>query len=350
MANESIPGAPSSTTADTSSRKIQLVGRLTSEVNRLAAGMKNAETASLALTRNLEKAIKTISSATGGAGFGGGGGGGFFGMGSSGGGIGSGISTAGYFDNSNPHPSSVTNASYAPTGGVKNVGSSSGGSVGGGVADYIGGTMANVTGSVIGMAGPLVKGALAGIFGPMMMGMPNINESIQYQYLANRQAFFTGKGATAGQAMSAQLGYGQGGLPVSPMDPVAASNMAMASGMLPAGAPLSPKGPTNFGQFMGSAGLISMLTPGAGISGGVAGMASLNQARNVNMLRMIGINVRDIGGASVNTFESIVNQLWNVLKTANNGTDPAPGDIAVSAMPGNALASLLDQYLSLIHI
>jgi hypothetical protein len=94
---------------------------------------------------------------------------------------------------------------------------------------------------------------------------------------------------------------------------------------------------------MGGAALFSNLSPGVGLQGGMGAVASLNQARSVNRLRMIGINVRNTDGSGMRDVPAIIDDLYNILKNAAGGelTEQA---IAVSAMSGNALDSILNQY------
>lgn len=97
-----------------------------------------------------------------------------------------------------------------------------------------------------------------------------------------------------------------------------------------------------FSGILGGAALASNLAPGIGLTGGMGVMSNINQAHNVNMLKMLGINVRGENGTRMNDLPQIIEQLYGVL--TKNNPNPTPEDIAVSLMPGNALDSLLNQY------
>lgn len=99
---------------------------------------------------------------------------------------------------------------------------------------------------------------------------------------------------------------------------------------------------TGFAGILGGAALASNLAPGIGITGGMGVMANINQAQNVNMLRMLGIQVRGQNGATMNDLPQIIEQLYGIL--TRNNPSPTPEDIATSLMPGNALDSLIKQY------
>ena len=74
-------------------------------------------------------------------------------------------------------------------------------------------------------------------------------------------------------------------------------------------------------------------------------VAALNQARSVNRLRMIGINVRSATGEDMMDVSQIIDDLYEKLKVAAGG-NITEQDIAISAMSGNAIDSILNQYFS----
>jgi len=97
-----------------------------------------------------------------------------------------------------------------------------------------------------------------------------------------------------------------------------------------------------FSGILGGAALASNLSPGIGLTGGMGVMAGINSAQSVNMLRMLGISVRDKNGATMNDLPQIIDQLYTLI--TRNNSSPTPADIATSLMPGNALDSLINQY------
>jgi len=183
--------------------------------------------------------------------------------------------------------------------------------------------------------------ALAGAAGAVSMALPTTQEAVDVQLLADRMKFFGG--ATSREnAMTSQLRASLMGTATSPQDAALASNFAAQKGLMP--------GLPNFGAgagytgIMGGAALASNLTPGLGIAGGVGVMAGLNDPKTVNMARMFGIQMRNKEGTGMIDLPQIIKQLYDILSKAGPVT---PENIAISAMPGNALDSILNQYFGL---
>lgn len=136
------------------------------------------------------------------------------------------------------------------------------------------------------------------------------------------------------------------GTALTPSDALAAINNGMQMGFLPSlmnyGMGDPSKKDTRFSGILGGAALASNLVPGIGLQGGMQAMGSLNQAQNVNMLRMLGVQVRNAKGTGMNDLPAIIEQIYNLLARGGN---ISVEDIATSLMPGNALDSLLNQYL-----
>jgi len=167
--------------------------------------------------------------------------------------------------------------------------------------------------------------------------LPTGQEAIGVQQLSDRIKFYGNSNGRSMQRYAAQTGTS-----TSPLDAAFASNAAMDAGLLP--------GLKNFGGgnknspftgVMGSAALASNLAPGLGITGGAAVVGAINAPQNVNMLRAFGINARPGSGGSPADLASIIDQLYNILKESGPVTKE---NIAISAMPGNALDSILNQY------
>lgn len=182
--------------------------------------------------------------------------------------------------------------------------------------------------------------------------LPTSIETLQTQQIGERMRFFSNNmNSPTGNPLSAknnQPMYQYGimnaasamGTVTSPNDILQAANAGIGAGLTPglknynAGA--------GFAGVLGGAALASNLTPGIGITGGMGVMAGINQAQSVNMLKVLGIQVRNNSGTGMNDLPQIIEQLYNVL--ARGKDDITPEDIAVSLMPGNALDSLLTQY------
>jgi hypothetical protein len=214
-------------------------------------------------------------------------------------------------------------------------------------------------------------GKLVGGAGGMAMGivsmLPTVEEATTTQLIKSRMAFYNDgsspyfKGGHPSGFIGPQkpvqtnLGYrmqrdlSNMGTALTPSDAMAAINNGIQMGFLPSmdnygmgktgGANLAK---TGFSGILGGAALASNLSPGIGLQGGMAAMGSLNQAQNVNMLKMLGVQVRNSKGTGMNDLPEIIEQIYNVL--ARGGAITVK-DIAGSLMPGNALDSFLNQYL-----
>lgn len=186
-------------------------------------------------------------------------------------------------------------------------------------------------------------GGALGLAGAVSMALPTTQEAVDVQALANRMRFYGGTPYnTEAKSMRAQLQASLMGTATSPEDSALASNYAAQKGLMP--------GLKNFGAganytgIMGGAALASNLTPGLGITGGVGVMASLNDPKMVNMARMFGIQMRNKEGTGMIDLPQIIKQLYDILSQAGPVTKE---NIAISAMPGNALDSILNQYFGL---
>lgn len=184
-------------------------------------------------------------------------------------------------------------------------------------------------------------GALAGVASAISVALPTTQEAVDVQLLADRMKFYGGAGSRTG-AMTSQLRASLMGTATSPEDAALASNYAAQRGLMP-GLPNFGAG-KNYTGIMGGAALASNLTPGLGIAGGVGVMASLNDPKIINMARMFGIQMRNKEGTGMIDLPQIIKQLYDILSKSGTVT---PENIAVSAMPGNALDSILNQYFGL---
>ena len=162
---------------------------------------------------------------------------------------------------------------------------------------------------------------------------------IENDIARRRYAFFSGMGNTPGN--NAQLGSGfqrmmNAGTSTDPMDAARASMSGMSNGLMP--------GIQQKSGVFNSVATFSNLVPGAGLEGGMQATAALQSARSVNMLRMIGVNVRDDNGMP-RAFEDIAKQLMSQMrKGATGGGSITKDDLDRSLLPGNSLATMLDTY------
>lgn len=98
-------------------------------------------------------------------------------------------------------------------------------------------------------------------------------------------------------------------------------------------------------NILAGVGTMSNLTPGAGVQNSMGAYAALQQGRSVNMLRSIGIQVRDPLTGSMKSFKDIANDVWDKLNREKLGSDPiTKADLDMGFQPGNSLDQLLKNY------
>ena len=74
-------------------------------------------------------------------------------------------------------------------------------------------------------------------------------------------------------------------------------------------------------------------------------MTGMQNARSVNMLRMIGIQARDPVTGALKSPTEIADQIWNKMQREKIGKSPiTERDLAISLQPGNSLDSMLSMY------
>lgn len=188
-----------------------------------------------------------------------------------------------------------------------------------------------------------IGGALTGSYLAAAAFMPTTQEAVLTQQLSERLRFYGGAKNTQG-AYDVQGQMSSMGTSIGPLDAALASNAGAGMGLLPGlknFKTTQTKGGVPTG-VLGSAALISNLVPGSGLVGGMGAVAALNQASSVNMLRMFGIQVRNSDGSQMNDVASVIDQLYKIISNGKSGLTEE--DIAVSAMSGNALDSILRQY------
>jgi hypothetical protein len=188
---------------------------------------------------------------------------------------------------------------------------------------------------------PVIGGMLGKLVAPAKMAyqaMPTVQESFDYEYMRNRAAF-AGMGGMKGTRQDQEeavrrLGKttGQSGIVNSPLDVYDALNNSRNLG-------------SNTGAISSSLATATNLSPGIGMTGAAGALTGLNSARSVNMLRMIGVNIRDSSTGNMRELNKIIEDLWSTLnKQKRGGKAITKDDIRLSLQPGNALDSLLDQY------
>jgi hypothetical protein len=169
------------------------------------------------------------------------------------------------------------------------------------------------------------------------MGLPTVQQSFDYEYNRNRAAFagMGGGGALKDQQNAIrQMGtnLGNKGVQTSATDVIEALNSSRALG-------------TDIPGIGNSLATASNLTPGIGFTGAASALTGLNAARNVNYLKVIGVNIRDASTGTMRELKLIIEDLWSTLnKQKRGGSAITKHDLHMSLQPGNALDSLLEQY------
>lgn len=161
--------------------------------------------------------------------------------------------------------------------------------------------------------------------------LPSVEETFQMNTLKNRLRFQGfGSDADIAAMLRAQTGAGTAN---SPMDFLSGFGDTRQLG-------------TNFNSIARNLSIASNLTPGVGYSGAATALSSLNAPRNVNFLRMLGIQIRDRVSGDMRDLDKIIDDLWSVIsrQVKNRSVPITVKDLRLSLQPGNALASLLDQY------
>jgi hypothetical protein len=188
---------------------------------------------------------------------------------------------------------------------------------------------------------PFIGGLLDAAVRPMKMaymGLPTVQQSFDYEYNRNRAAF-AGMGGSAGnpddqQTVIRNMGtnLGMKGVQTSATDVIEALNSSRSLG-------------TNIPGIGNSLATASNLTPGIGFTGAASALTGLNAARNVNYLKVLGVNIRDASTGTMRELKLIIEDLWSTLnKQKRGGSAITKHDIHMSLQPGNALDSLLEQY------
>ena len=191
-------------------------------------------------------------------------------------------------------------------------------------------------------------GSLAGILNSYnLLGnfMPETSDVIESNLLLSRSAFFN---KTPGQKLSDAYAQAQnqnkilaaqatlsGDNPA--LDVMRAMSAAQTYGLV------SP----NFNELLTGAARLSSIMPGIGMEGAVRATGAMQQARNVNLLRGIGIQLRDQNGNLVPP-DKVIDQIWDKVcrdyKQAYGVGAPTLTEVRIALQPGNSLDSMLTMY------
>jgi len=183
------------------------------------------------------------------------------------------------------------------------------------------------------------QAVLGGMYGSnlLSMAMPNVQTSIMQDYLTNRVAFNGAGGITGslqsqtGQVNALQRSMANQGTATSSMDAINAIIALQNAGL---------GGAKNFKQLASGAAAISNLEPGMGLAGAAQAQGAAQAPTTVNMLRSIGINMRDANGNMLTTGQ-MIDQIWNFLNKNNGGKNMDKESITMSLAPGYGLYNML---------
>lgn len=221
---------------------------------------------------------------------------------------------------------------------------------------YMGGGGGQPGGGAGGGFGAMGRRAVTGGVVGAVAAMPTAREAVEYELATQRMVFYQQQASyqpggrirpfsnlipgnpdpnsdyARATALLQQLG--QQGTTTGRFDTVAAMEAARQLGI----------GGPNFANVALGAAQMSNITPGIGVEGSMRAFGAVQQARNVNMLRGIGIRIRGEDG-SLKPMPQIIDEIWQKLNREKMGSEPITvQDVQISLQPGNALASMLDQY------
>ena len=227
---------------------------------------------------------------------------------------------------------SRTNALKQNLGGVNGFlsnsmgGGGGGNSVAAGGGTYSGGfnsSTASLVGNLVGTA----ASTAIGVAGSVASMLPTVQQAVSSQLLTS-QAKFSGMQGNVNSTVRSLMGMGTTS---SSTDVQQAISQGTANGILP--------GLTGYNsQIMPGVMQLSNLTGSA--QSGMQAATALNSAGSVNMLRMVGIQVRG-GNGAMRSPADIFKDIYN-FAVAQSGGKLNASNIAIALQPGNGLANFLD--------
>jgi len=190
------------------------------------------------------------------------------------------------------------------------------------------------------LVGKLAKG-LTG-YGIVSSFLPGTDETVQTDLLMKRIAFFMGQsgGQVAGGSGSLANTLANKGTVTSSLDSLNALAAAQSMGLTSGGK-----------KFMEGVANVSNLVPGMGVEGAMRATGAMQQASSVNMLRGIGIQIRNSDG-TLAAPDKVIDDVWTKIcndykqayGSARNGGKPTLNEVQIALQPGNSLDSMLNQY------
>ena len=228
----------------------------------------------------------------------------------------------------------ANNPSFNPPAGGDGGASGGGGAAGGG---YTGNTSLTKYLTENAAAGFLYSAALTS----GMLDQPG--ETVEAQLLMKRTAYFNDK--SYNNIRDLQSSLGQKGTIKDKLDVSRGLASAQSIGVT---GPNVTQGSKGMGSVAEGVAATSNLLPGAGFEGTMRAFSSMQQAKNVNMLRGIGIQLRDENG-NLTPPDKIIDSLWKKIvhdyqQAYGSGSMPKERELLIGMQPGNSIDSMLDMY------
>ncbi len=195
--------------------------------------------------------------------------------------------------------------------------------------------------------------------GTALMGAQSTSDMVEAQLLMQRTAAFmpkdpgltfdqtafgTGGGSRYEYARRSATEMAKGGGANDPMDAFRAMAAAQSYGIN--GPNFMQRAGTD-GQFGGSvmSGIsnVSNLVPGMGLEGTTRAYGGMQRARSVNMLKGVGINIRDEQG-NLKPMDVIIDDLWTKIcrdVAKDGGGKPTEQEMIIGFQPGNSMDSMI---------
>ena len=216
---------------------------------------------------------------------------------------------------------------------------------GGGLGNWI---SKNLTGPGLSAIKSNSLGALLFKFGLVSNMLPGTNDIVQSNLLLQRASYFAGQGnvasGTAGYVAAASRQFELATLgTVSGENPTLdAMNAMVAAQSYGLGGAAGSRLLTGVAQA-------SNLVPGMGLTGTMRATAAMQQARNVNMLRGIGIQLRDPDTGRLAGPDEVIDKIWQKIcrdyaQAYGTGKTPSLEEVQIALQPGNSLDSMLNLY------
>lgn len=168
-------------------------------------------------------------------------------------------------------------------------------------------------------------------------------ESVEAQLLMSRASYFNNQSYDKTNSMQAMLA--KQGTVKDKMDVMRGLAAAQGSGIT---GPNITQGSGGMASVSSGVAAVSNLVPGAGFEGTMRAFASMQQGRNVNMLRGIGIQLRDDQG-NLKPPDQIIDDIWKKIcrdygQAYGSGKKPSKQEVLIGLQPGNSMDSMLDMY------